>query len=152
WPAGHYAKLAHTLVQRGFACWIFGGKVDAQAGREIMRAAPEHCVDFCGKTGLADVIDLMSLAQTAVCNDTGLMHMAAAVVPHVVALYGSTHPEYAPPLCDNPVSLWLGLACSPCNEKVCPLGHTFCLRDIPVADVVRACTAPQDTAIVARSK
>ncbi len=149
WPASHYALLARELAAHGYDCWIFGGDVDAATGREIAAAAPDHCVDFCGKTRLVDVIDLMSLARTAVGNDTGLTHMASAVVPQVVALYGSTHPAYAPPLCAHPTSLWLGMACAPCKQKECPLGHSFCMRDIPVADVLRACVEP-DSAIGSR--
>ncbi len=150
WPASHYALLARELAAYGYDCWIFGGDVDRDTGREVAAAAPEHCVDFCGKTRLVDVIDLMSLARTAVGNDTGLTHMASAVVPQVVALYGSTHPAYAPPLCARPTSLWLGLACAPCKQKECPLGHTFCMRDIPVADVLMACIEPDHKNIDSR--
>lgn len=147
WPSNYYTLLADQLVEQGYQCWVFGGDVDAPIGKEIEAAAPEHCVDFCGKTRLVDVIDLMSLARIAVGNDTGLTHIAAAVVPQVVALYGSTHPDYAPPLCPTPVRLWLDLSCSPCKAKECPLGHTLCLRGMPVADVVRACMAPDDQTI-----
>lgn len=150
WPTSHFARLAHELEQCGFQCWIFGSAADTDIGAEIAAAAPDHCVNFCDQTRLGDAVDLMSLARTAVGNDTGLTHIAAATVPHVVALYGSTHPDYAPPLCDHPVPLWLDLPCSPCKAKVCPLGHTRCLWQLPVADVVRACIAPDDTAIASR--
>lgn len=150
WPALKFAALAKELTNQGFQCWIFGGDADVATGEEIAAAAPDHCVSLCGKTSLGDVIDLMSLAQTAVGNDTGLTHIASADVPHVVALYGSTHPDYAPPLCDKPVQLWLGLSCSPCKAKNCPLGHTLCMHDLPVADVVRACIAPGDRTIPSR--
>src|SRR5699024_11046449 len=112
--------------------------------------APEHCINFCGTTRLQDVIDLMSLARTAVGNDTGLTHISSAVVAHVVALYGSTHPDYAPPLASKPISLWRNLECSPCKAKVCPFGHTRCLTGIRVADVLRACIAPDDRSIPSR--
>lgn len=150
WPTSYYARLAQELEERGFQCWIFGSAADAEIAAEIAAAAPRNCVNFCEQTRLSDVIDLMSLARTAVGNDTGLTHIAAATLPHVVALYGSTHPDYAPPLCEHPVQLWLDLSCSPCKAKTCPLGHTQCLWHLPVADVVQACVAPDDAAIASR--
>lgn len=150
WPAAQFASLAAELANQRFQCWIFGSDADAATGDEIAAAAPDYCVNLCGKTRLGDVIDLMSLARTAVGNDTGLTHIASADVPHVVALYGSTHPDYAPPLCDTPVQLWLDLPCSPCKARNCPLGHTLCMHDIPVADVVRACITPDDPTISSR--
>lgn len=150
WPASNFAELAKALVARGFQCWIFGSSADTATGQEIAAAAPEHCFNFCAETSLGDAVDLLSLAQTAVGNDTGLMHIAAARVPHVVGLYGSTHPDYAPPLCEQPVQLWLNLPCSPCKAKHCPLKHTLCLRGIPVADVLRACLSADDYDIPSR--
>lgn len=152
WPVQHYADLARALAERGFDCWIVGSEADSAIGQEIVAAAPEHCVDFCGQTRLGDVIDLLSLAQTVVGNDTGLTHIASAVVKHVVALYGSTHPDYAPPLCEQPVRLWLELDCAPCKAKVCPLGHTRCMHELPVADVLQACEAPDAQVIRSRYK
>lgn len=150
WSALKFASLAQELGKHGYQCWVFGGDSDIAIGDQITAAAPDDCINLCGKTSLGDVIDLMSLARTAVGNDTGLTHIASADVPHVVALYGSTHPDYAPPLCDKPVQLWLGLSCSPCKAKNCPLGHTLCMHDLPVADVVRACIAPDDRTIPSR--
>src|SRR5699024_3397754 len=122
----------------------------AATGKEIAAGAPDHCVDLCARTGLGDAVDLLSLARTAVGNDTGLTHIASACVPHVVALYGSTHPAYAPPLCDRPVQLWLELPCSPCKAKHCPLEHTLCLRGLPIDDVMRACISADDDTIPSR--
>src|SRR5699024_573743 len=69
WPGSYFARLAHELGQRGYQCWVFGGAADVNAGEQIAAAA-DHCVNLCDRTRLGDVIDLMSLARTAVGNDT----------------------------------------------------------------------------------
>ena len=86
-------------------------------------------------------MDLLSAADTVVGNDSGLTHIAAAVGPRVIGLYGPTHPDYAPPLTDNGLRLWLGLSCSPCREKTCPLGHGHCLTQLTVGRVAAAATS-----------
>jgi heptosyltransferase-2 len=73
-----------------------------------------------------------------VSNDSGLMHVAAAVGVPLAALYGSSTPAYTPPLSDRAAALHLGVVCSPCFERACPLGHTQCLTRIGVADVLAA--------------
>lgn len=150
WPASCFARLARELADNGLDCWVFGSDGDAAIGREIASAAPAHCADLCGKTSLAEVIDLMSLARTAVSNDTGLMHIAAATVPSIVVLYGPTSPIYTPPLCRDPVILWLNRGCSLRNATVDELGYAHCLRDVPVADALRACINPDDPDIPSR--
>ena len=99
-------------------------------------AAGDATVNLCGRTQLADVIDLLALCEFAVTNDSGLMHVAAAVGTPLVAIYGSTTPGFTPPFSDAARILHLGLACSPCFERRCPLGHTQCLTRIGVADVL----------------
>ncbi|GAB3680671.1 lipopolysaccharide heptosyltransferase II [Salinisphaera aquimarina] len=143
WPASHYARLAAELDTRGIATWIFGSTPDCDLARDLAAAAPRHGINLCERTSLTDIADLASLTTAFVGNDTGVMHLAAAAAPRVLAIYGSTDPDYAPPLAPAEARFWLGLACSPCRERVCPLGHNACMRDIPVADVLRACLDPQ---------
>lgn len=150
WPAHHYAELAGKLADHDYGLWIFGNEDDQVISKEIASNAPEHCIDFCGQTRLVDVIDLMSLTQTVVGNDTGLTHIASAVVPHVVALYGPTHPNFAPPLCQHGICLSLNRGCTLRNAKTDSGGHARSLHDLPVDDVVRACLAPEDTSISSR--
>ena len=143
WPAPHFARLAEALDARGIAVWIFGSAADRDLAAGIAAAAPRHGVNLCERTSLVDIADLASLAHAFVGNDTGVMHLAAATAPRVLAIYGATHPDYAPPLAPAEARFWLGLACAPCRERVCPLGHNACMRDIPVADVLHACLNPE---------
>ncbi|MEQ8800165.1 MAG: lipopolysaccharide heptosyltransferase II [Salinisphaeraceae bacterium] len=136
WPVAHYAALARALGRRGQRVLIFGSPKDAEVGSAIVSAAGDATVNLCGRTQLADVIDLLALCEFAVTNDSGLMHVAAAVGTPLVAIYGSSTPGFTPPLSDAARILHLGLACSPCFERRCPLGHTQCLTRIGVADVL----------------
>lgn len=142
WPATHFARLAGELDRRGIATWIFGSAADRELAARLAEAAPRHGVNLCERTSLIDIADIASLTNAFVGNDTGVMHLAAAAAPRVLAIYGSTHPDYAPPLAPAEARFWLGLACAPCRERQCPLGHNACMRDIPVADVLKACLDP----------
>ncbi|MES1926316.1 ADP-heptose--LPS heptosyltransferase II [Salinisphaera sp. T31B1] len=139
WPADHFARLAGELDARGIAVWVFGSAADRTLAERLATAAPRHGVNLCERTSLTDIADLASLTTAFVGNDTGVMHLAAACAPRVLAIYGSTDPDYAPPLAPSEARFWLGLACSPCRARVCPLGHNRCMQDIRVVDVLTAC-------------
>jgi heptosyltransferase-2 len=138
WPARHFATLARELVARGHTVWLFGSPKDAEVTAEIRRLAGGACVDLAGKTTLEEAIDLMSLAARVVSNDSGLMHVAAALDRPMAALFGSSSPAHTPPLSGNARVISLKLACSPCFARTCPLGHTNCLEHLEPADVLTA--------------
>lgn len=135
WPVSHFGALAAELNRAGRPVWIFGSEKDRGAGDEIAAIAGSGTVNLCGRTSLADAIDLISLSRDVVTNDSGLMHVAAATGVRVIAIYGSSSPAYTPPLTDTAEILWLDLDCSPCFARTCRYGHYRCLHDISVARV-----------------
>lgn len=144
WPAIYAAELARNLLASGKQVWLFGSGKDAEIADEIAALAP-GVVNLCGKTSLAEAIDLLSLAAIVVTNDSGLMHMAAALDRPIVAVYGSSSPLFTPPLSDQAKIVTLGLTCSPCFKRACPLGHMQCLNELEPQRVMAAMTelAPQ---------
>ncbi len=138
WPAEHYAALAQHFAALGYQVWLVGSNKDGSVAESIISASGGAAVDLCGKTSLTDVVDLLSRAQVMVTNDSGLMHIGAAVGTKIVALYGSSSPHYTPPLTDRKVILYRELECSPCFERVCRYGHYRCLRELEVDSVEMA--------------
>ncbi|MCW5576472.1 MAG: lipopolysaccharide heptosyltransferase II, partial [Burkholderiales bacterium] len=130
WPEAHYAALARMLAGRGYAVWLVGSPKDHAVAEAIARDAAGDCSNLCGRTDIAEAADLLAAARLVVTNDSGLMHVAAAVGRPVVALYGSSSPRFTPPLGADARILSLGLDCSPCFERNCPLGHLRCLNDL----------------------
>ena len=139
WPAAHFAELARQLAADGYAIWLFGSPKDHAVAEEISQLAPGLCRNLCGATSLAQAVDLLALADLVVCNDSGLMHVAAALDRPIVALYGSSSPGFTPPLSDRADILSLKLDCSPCFKRECPLGHLDCLNKLSPAQVLAAC-------------
>lgn len=130
WPARHFAELARRLAATDFPVWIVGSAKDAPIGAEIEQLSGGAARNLCGRTDLAQAIDLLSCARLVVSNDSGLMHVAAALDRPLVALYGSSSTAYTPPLSRRARLLSLGLECSPCFKRECPLGHFKCLNDL----------------------
>ncbi len=138
WPAEHFAAVAAAWAQQGGRIWVFGQPADADAGAAISAAAPAAVSDLTGKTGLAEAVTLLSLADRVVSNDSGLMHVAAALAKPLVALYGSSAADETPPLSPSAQVLEIDLPCRPCHKRVCPLGHLQCLNDLSPAMVLNA--------------
>jgi heptosyltransferase-2 len=130
WPAEHYAEVAKQKIADNWSVWIFGSDKDTAFSSQINQMTSNECVDFSSKTTLAEAIDLMAQVDVVVTNDSGLMHVGAALDKKVIALYGSSDPGCTPPLNDNAKVIDLSLDCSPCFKRECPLGHTRCLTDI----------------------
>ncbi|MFC0309167.1 lipopolysaccharide heptosyltransferase II [Gallibacterium trehalosifermentans] len=105
WPHYHYANLAQQLIERGQQVCLFGSAKDHQVGEEIRASLPAECQRYCinlaGGTSLPQAIDLIASCTAVVSNDSGLMHIAAALKRPLVAVYGPTSPEYTPPLAEK---------------------------------------------------
>ena len=135
WPAEYYAEVANHVLKSGWQVLLFGSDKDVPVTSHINHLTQNKCVDLGGKTKLGEAIDLMSLCDTIVSNDSGLMHIAAALNKKLIALYGSSDPYHTPPMHAQAVIEYLGLECSPCFKRVCPLGHLNCLNNISPATI-----------------
>ena len=147
WPARHFSELAARLDA---AVVLLGSGKEAALCDEI--AAPVNavqagkCLNLAGKTSLPQALALIAASRSTVSNDSGLMHVAAALGVPQVAIFGSSSPLHTPPLSDQARVLWLKadpayqppLDCAPCFARDCPLGHTRCLNDISAARVLQA--------------
>lgn len=138
WPAEHFAAVARTMHQNGWRVWLFGSEKDQTVTRQINALSGNICRDLAGRTSLAEAVDAMSLVDVVVSNDSGLMHVAAALDKKVIAIYGSSDPGFTPPLHRSAQVITLNLDCSPCFKRECPLGHTRCLTDIAPERVLAA--------------
>ncbi len=142
WPADYYAAVAQHQIQQGWQVWIFGSANDHRIAEQIRSQLSlqdqTHCHNLAGSTSLADAVDLMSLAKAVTTNDSGLMHIAAALDRPLVVLYGSSSPDFTPPLNQQVKILRTGIACSPCFKRECPLGHLKCLKDLSKDQVIES--------------
>ena len=140
WPLEYFATLAGLLEDMGYAVWVLGSEGDKAAGQVI--ADNNTARNLCGHTSLADAIDLLAYCEHAVSNDSGLMHVAAAVGTHVHVLYGSSSPDYTPPLTKRKTIHYKRLDCSPCFKRECPLVHFNCLRGVLPESVIATIGSP----------
>jgi heptosyltransferase-2 len=143
WPTSHYGALAASLHARhGEPVMLLGSAKEKELCEAIAAAAPEACRVLAGQTSLPDAMALIAAARGVVSNDSGLMHVAAALDIPQAAVFGSTSPLHTPPLNPRARVLWLkgqsDLDCIPCFERTCRYGHTRCLTDIGAQSVARA--------------
>ena len=141
WPIQHFIEIAKYFLQQDYQVWIFGSIKEQSLAIDIQAATAGACVNLTGKTSLLDAIDLLSITKLAICNDSGLMHIAAAVNTPIVALYGSSSPHYTPPLTAKARILQLGYDCIPCFKRECPLQgkqHLRCLNNLTPEMVLTA--------------
>lgn len=138
WPIAYFHELAKKSIEAGYQIWVLGGPKDAEDGDNITKGLGEFAFNLCGKTKLVDAIDLLSAAEKAVSNDSGLMHVAASVGTEVHGIYGSTSELFTPPLTENKTIHNLHLECSPCFKRTCPLGHTNCQNQLTPDIITRS--------------
>lgn len=142
WPAAYYAEVAREALDRGWQVWLFGSEKDMLVTHEINQLIQNRCINLAGKTKLGEAIDLMSLCDSVISNDSGLMHIAAALNKRLIAIYGSSDPTHTPPMNSKAVIEYLGLACSPCFKRECPLKgqneNLRCLKQIEPSHIIKA--------------
>ena len=145
WPARHFAALARLIATPRHPVWLIGSDKDTAVGDEIAAASTGAALNLCGRSTLEQAIDLIASASCVVSNDSGLMHVAAALGRPLVALYGSSSPAYTPPLSASATIVSRSLPCSPCFKRECPLKHFDCMNGITpqqVAATVAALPVP----------
>jgi heptosyltransferase-2 len=136
WPAEHYRRAAAALHGAGWRIVVAGLPGDRPVGEAILADAPGG-LNLCGETALPGLVALLARAALLVSNDSGAMHIAAALGTPQVALFGSTNPVWTRPLNPRARVVYRALPCSPCYRRVCPLGHTDCLVGIAPNAVVQ---------------
>jgi len=131
WPANYFAELAQTIIANrpDAQILLLGSPKDRAVCDEIVALAPQ-AHNLAGSTSLSEAIALISHCAAVVTNDSGLMHIGAALGRPVVAIYGPTDPRHTPPLSTLAKILWLHIECSPCQQRECPLGHQNCMKQI----------------------
>lgn len=127
WPEEYYIELAEHKIKQNWQVWIFGTKPNLSINN-----SSNLILNFSGKTSLIDTIDLLSLVDVVVCNDSGLMHIAASFNKKIIAIYGPTSSEFTPPIADCVKIVNKNLQCSPCFARTCPLEHHKCMKEITV--------------------
>lgn len=136
WPEEYYADLARIKLKEGWQVFLFGSKKDAISCLKIQDQTNHQCIDLSGKTSLGEAIDILSETSFVVCNDSGLMHIAAALDKPQVAVYGPTSPKFTPPLSEKARIVSLALPCSPCFKRTCPLKHQNCMKHLTPAHIL----------------
>jgi heptosyltransferase-2 len=130
WPVPYFAEIAQRLQKHGFTIWLVGSVKDREIADKIVSLGNQTCLNLCGSTDLRDVIALLSCAELVISNDSGLMHLAAALDRPMLALFGSSSPQFTPPLSPKAEVVKLDLKCSPCFKRECPLGHFNCMMKL----------------------
>jgi heptosyltransferase-2 len=134
WPAAHFAALAQSILNAKptASVVLLGGPSDRAIGDAIVSstASDGRIFNWCGSTSLDEAIAIIGMCSKVVSNDSGLMHIAAALQVPQVAIFGSSDSNHTPPNSVKATVISLHLPCSPCHQRECPLGHLNCLNQI----------------------
>lgn len=130
WPEKYFAEIALQQLARGEQICLFGGPAEISLGEKIQELTQHRCFNLINKLDLASSVLLLSQASQVLTNDSGLMHVAAAFNLPIVAVYGSSSPEFTPPLTRKAKIAMLALSCQPCFKRICPLKHHDCMEKL----------------------
>lgn len=152
WPIGRFRALAELLLREGYRVCVMGGRPEQPLAAELASLDPDRITDLCGRTSVGEAADVMAGADVAVCNDSGLLHVAAAVGTPVLGIYGPTSPEKYPPLSGRSAAVWQRALCSPCYRPRCPYGNHACMNAVSpeqVMDEISRLRMPKPSAATA---
>jgi heptosyltransferase-2 len=139
WPVEYFGQLAKALTAEGHTVWVLGSPNESPLAAEITRAGGPHARDLTS-TDLRDAVLALKLARAAVSNDSGLVHVAAAIGTPTIGIFGPTSPWHWAPL--NPLAAVIEsrteVPCRPCHKPNCRLVHHRCMRDISASEVLVA--------------
>lgn len=145
WPEQYFAEVANEKIRAGWQVWLMGSVKDHPVADAIcnllLDSERAHCHNLSGSTSLAEAIELIACADAVLSNDSGLMHIAAALQIPLAVIFGSTSPEHTPPLSKQVSIISHKIECSPCFERECPKVHHKCLRDLMPQQVLGALDA-----------
>jgi heptosyltransferase-1 len=140
WPVEYFSAVVRELAAQDPALRfaILGNRSESDLGRTIARAEPERCLDLTGKISLLEMVEWIRACEVMVTNDTGPMHVAAALGKPVVAIFGPTEPRRTGPYGQVEQSLQIQLPCVPCLKASCSWAQPLeCLRAIPPSLIVQ---------------
>jgi heptosyltransferase-2 len=137
WPTASYAALARRLLSEGLAVWVLGGPGEVQLAADIVGDTAARNLTA---PDLREAVLALACADAAVSNDSGLLHVAAALGTPAIGIFGPTSPWHWAPL--NPLAATIETAeplpCRPCHEPVCRFGHHRCMTEISADQVLAA--------------
>lgn len=146
WPIESFVQLSQMLTEKYHVC-VVGGVQELSLGQTIAAEQTTNITNLCGKLTIDEVVDVIAKAECVIANDSGLMHVAAAVRTPIVGIYGPTSPETYPPLSDSKVICWKNTLCSPCHRNRCPYGHHACMTGISPQEVFEKLSSLINTSI-----
>jgi heptosyltransferase II len=137
WPEHHFSSVARIQGTKGWNILLLGSQKEAELCETIASQAGKNGYNLAGKTTLEEAVDILSISKGVICNDSGLMHVSAALGIPVVAIFGSSDPEHTPPVGPRVEVISLKLPCAPCFKRECPEQHMRCLEEISPDVVLR---------------
>ncbi len=133
----YFAEAARMLTESGFDVWVVGGPGEKQIATELAQAGGPRVRDLTG-TDLRNAILALAASPLAISNDSGLLHVAAAIGTPAIGIFGPTSPDLWKPL--NPIAAVIqsrtDVPCRPCHKPVCRMQHHACMRDIATDEVI----------------
>jgi len=139
WPKDRYAQLCARLrqVRKDMPIIVFGGPGEEKLGQDICRMAGEGCLSIAGQTNLREAMSLIERCRLFITNDSGLMHVAAALHVPQIAIFGPTDHSTTSPADSGSRMVRVPTPCSPCLKQECPYGHHQCMKAVTVEMVFR---------------